>query len=288
MVAVKAIACELPATLGVPLSRLHVPDIRQEVIARGLAAEISGTTIWRWLAADAIKPWTHRSWIFPRDPDFQAKANRVLDLYHRTWDNKPLRPDEYVISADEKTSIQARIRTHPTLPAGPRRTSRVEHEYIRGGATNYLAALDVHHARLFGRCEPRTGIAAFERLVQQVMTTEPYASARRVFFVVDNGSSHRGQASIDRTAKAWPTTKLVHLPIHSSWLNQIEIYFSIVQRKVLAPNDVADLTEIEQRLLSFQHRYEQTAQPFDWKFTRDDLAALLHRLDVHEPLAHAA
>jgi hypothetical protein len=113
---VKAIACELPSRLGLPLSRLFVPDIRAEVLARGLVAEISGTTIWRWLAADAIRPWSHRSWIFPRVPDFQAKAARVLDLYAREWQGELLADDEYVVSADEKTSIQCRCRCHPTLP----------------------------------------------------------------------------------------------------------------------------------------------------------------------------
>jgi DDE superfamily endonuclease len=112
---------------------------------------------------------------------------------------------------------------------------RVEHEYERGGALAYLAAWDVHQARLFGHCEPSTGIQPFGRLVEQVMTSEPYASARRVFWIVDNGSSHRGQASVDRLLGAWPNLRLVHLPVHASWLNQIEIYFSIVQRKVLTP-----------------------------------------------------
>jgi hypothetical protein len=288
VVAVKAIACELPTTLGVPLSRLHVPDIRAEVLSRGLVADVSGTTIWRWLTEDAIKPWTHRSWIFPRDPDFEAKAARVLDLYHRRFNNKALKPDEYVISADEKTSIQARNRKHPTLAPEPGRVMRVEHEYQRRGAVAYLAALDVHHTRLFGRCEPTTGIAPFARLVKQVMTTEPYASAHRVFFIVDNGSSHRGQASIDRMTNNWPTATLIHLPIHSSWLNQIEIYFSIVQRKALTPNDFTDLAEVQSRLLAFQHRYQQTAQPFQWKFTRTDLAGLLDRLAQHDTHPHAA
>lgn len=288
LVAVKAIACELPATLGVPLSRLHVPDIRNEVIGRGLAVDISGTTIWRWLSEDAIRPWTHRSWIFPRDPNFETKAGRVLDLYHRRFDNEPLRPDEYVISTDEKTSIQARIPKHATLPAASGRQPRIEHKYTRGGATNYLAALDVHRAKLFGRCEPHTGIKPFAALVQQVMTSAPYTSARRVFFIADNGSSHRGQASIDRMVKAWPNATLVHLPTHSSWLNQIEIYSSIVQRKVLTPSDFADLDEVPHLLLTFQHRYEQTATPFEWKFTRNDLTVLLQRLDMHEPLPQAA
>jgi hypothetical protein len=157
---------------------------------------------------------------------------------------------------------------------------RVEHEYERGGALAYLAAWDVHQARLFGRCEPSTGIEPFGRLVEQVMTAEPYASARRVFWVVDNGSSHRGQASVDRLQGAWSNLTLIHLPVHASWLNQIEIYFSIVQRKVLTPNDFLDLVEVQRRLVGFQRRYEQTAVPFDWRFTRADLQDLLRRLDI--------
>jgi hypothetical protein len=278
VVAVKALACELPCRLGVPLSRLHVPDIATEVIERGIVAEISGTTIWRWLSEDAIRPWRQRSWIFPRDPDFEAKAGRVLDLYAGSWEAKALGKYDYVISADEKTSIQARIRCHPTLASAPTRTMRVEHEYERGGALAYLAAWDVHQAKIFGRCEPTTGIAPFGRLVEQVMTTEPYASARRVYWVVDNGSSHRGQRAIDRLQERWPNARLVQLPIHASWLNQVEIYFSVVQRKVLTPNDFANLANVEARLLAFERRYEQTAAPFEWRFTRTDLIKLLERL----------
>src|SRR6266536_2194601 len=199
-----------------------------------------------------------------------------------------LSADEYVISADEKTSIQARHRYHPTLPPGAARALRIEHEYDRGGALAYLAAWDVHRARLFGRLEPTTGIQPFGRLVAQVMTTEPYASATRVFWVVDNGSSHRGQASVDRLQGEWANLRLVHLPVHASWLNQIEIYFSVVQRKVVTPNDFTDLAEVEARLLAFQCRYEQTAAPFDWRFTQSDLDRLLRRLEEHEQPARAA
>src|SRR6266542_624218 len=198
VVEVKAIAGELPATLEVPLSRLFVPDIRDEVISRGIVASISESTIWRWLAEDAIRPWTFRSWMFPRDPDFEAKAARVLDLYAGEFEGSPLAKDEYVISADEKTSIQARCRCHPSLPAGVSRAMRVEHEYRRGGALQYLATWDCHRAKIFGLCAPKTGIVPFDRLVHQVMTIEPYASARRVFLDVDNGSSHRAQTSMDR------------------------------------------------------------------------------------------
>jgi hypothetical protein len=278
VVAVKALACELPRRLGVPLSRLHVPEIATEVITRGIVAEISGTTIWRWLSEDAIRPWRQRSWIFPRDPDFEVKAGRVLDLYAHCWEGKALGEHDYVISADEKTSIQARIRRHPTLAPASTRTMRVEHEYDRGGALAYLAAWDVHRAKVFGRCEPTTGIEYFGRLVNQVMSVEPYTSARRVYWVVDNGSSHRGQRAVDRLQQSWPTARLVQLPVHASWLNQIEIYFSIAQRKILTPNDFVDLADVEARLLAFERRYEHTAAPFEWRFTRNDLTKLLERL----------
>ncbi len=249
---------------------------------------ISAATIWRTLRSDAIRPWYHRSWIFPRDPAFAAKAAVVLDLYARIFEGRRLTKREYVISSDEKTSIQARCRCHPTLAPGQARLMRVKHEYDRGGALAYLAAYDVHQARLFGRSEPTTGIEPFGRLVEQVMTVEPYASARRVFWVVDNGSSHRGQASIDRLEGAWPDLRLIHLPVHASWLNQIEIVFSIIQRKVVTPNDFVDLDQITERLAAFEDRYNQTAEPFDWTFTRDDLVRLLARIGELDPAAPAA
>jgi transposase len=233
--AARAIACELPATRGVPLGRWSLAELRTEVLATGLVDDVSTTTLWRWLDEDPIKPWQHRSWIFPRDPDFTTKAGVVLDLYQRRFAGQLLGDDEYVVSADEKTSIQARCRCHPTLPPGAARAMRIEHEYDRGGALAYLAVWDVHQATLFGRCEPATGIAPFGRLVTQVMSTEPYASATPVFWVVDNGSSHRGKASVERLEGEWRNLRLVHLLVHASWLNQVEIYFSVIQRKVLTP-----------------------------------------------------
>ncbi len=182
---VKAIACELPAERGIPLSRFSHADLAAEAVDSGVVQDISASTVRRWLNRDAIRPWRYRSWIFPRDPDFAVKAGRVLDLYARTWQGELLGPDDYVISSDEKTSVQARCRCHPTLPPGLARLMRVNHEYDRGGAVAYLAAYDVHRARVFGRCEPSTGIGPFSRLVEQVMTREPYATARRVFWVVE-------------------------------------------------------------------------------------------------------
>jgi hypothetical protein len=269
----------LPVTHGVPLSRFSRTELHRLVIERGVT-EASASTIWRWLHDDAIKPWQTRSWIFPRDPDFARKAGRVLDLYARIFDGKRLRPDEYVICADEKSQLQALGRRHETVPAGPGRPALVEFEYERGGTLAYLAAWDVHHANLFDGVEERTGIDPFGRLVEQVMTTEPYASARRVFWVVDNGSSHAGKTSIARMQDAWPTARLIHLPVHASWLNQVELYFSILQRKALTPNDFGSLEELAERLLAFADRYRQIARPFDWTFTRRDLERVLERVEA--------
>jgi hypothetical protein len=212
----------------------------------------------------------------------------VLDLYDRRWQGRRLRLDEYVISADEKSQLQALRRRHEDLPPGPERIRRVEFEYWRGGTLAYLAALDVHHATVMGRCAPTTGIVPFGELVEQVMTQEPYASARRVFWVVDNGSSHAGQVSIERMREAWPKATLVHLPIHASWLNQIEIYFSIAQRKVVKPANFADLAALEKRLLAFESRYNATASPFNWRYTKANLNAYLQRVTIHESLSTAA
>ena len=279
IVQVKALACELPATHHVPLSRWSLAELTHHVCHAGLVAQLSGSTLWRWLHQDAIRPWQHRCWIFPRDPDFARKAGRILDLYQRQWQGQALQADEFVISTDEKTSIQARRRRHPTVPPAPRRPMKVEHEYERKGAWTYLAAWDVQRAKLFGRCEAKSGIASFDRLVAQVMGQEPYRTARRVFWIMDNGSSHRGERSVQRLQSRYANVQVIHGPVHASWLNQIEIYFSIIQRKVLAPNDFPNLAAVADRLEQFERHYEAMAQPFEWKFTREDLTKLIHRLD---------
>ncbi len=284
---VKALACQLPAEHEVPLAVWSAPELASEAVAAGIVGSVSASTVRRWLAEDAIKPWQHRSWIFIRDPDFRAKAARVLDLYARVWEGSPLCPDEYVISSDEKTSIQARCRCHPTLAPGKARAMRVNHEYERGGALAYLAAYDVHRAKIFGQCAPTTGITPFMTLVEHVMTQQPYASAERVFWVVDNGSSHRGKAAINRLAERFPNAVMVHTPVHASWLNQVEIFFSILQRKVVSPNDFTNLEQVERRLADFELRYNATARPFQWKFTPTDLDDHLARINQHQQQAAA-
>ena len=280
---IKALACEPPEERNVPLSRWSSHELAAQAVTEGLVEAISSSTVRRWLHADAIKPWRYRSWIFPRDADFAAKASRVLDLYGRVYDGEALGEDDYVISADEKSQLQALRRCHPGRPAGPGHLAQVEFEYERGGTLAYMGAYDVHAARLFGTVAEKTGIVPFMELVDKVMTQEPYASARRVYWVVDNGSSHNGKRSIERMKAAWPNAHLVHLPIHASWLNQIEIVFSVIQRKVIKPADFADLAALADRLCRFEGRYNETARPFDWRFTSSDLASMLERLGALRP-----
>jgi len=281
-------ACQLPAELGLPLSRFSHADLARQAVQRGIVASISGRTVWRWLDADAIKPWRYRSWIFPRDPRFAEKAGRVLDLYQGMWEGQPLGPNDYVISADEKTSIQARGRIAQGMAPAPGRVRRVEFEYQRAGALAYVAAWDVRRAKVFGLCAEATGIETHRRLVDLVMSQEPYRSAERVFWITDNGSSHRGQVAADRLSRWYPNAIQVYTPVHASWLNQIEIYFSVVQRKVLTPNEYPDLLTLTRALLEFQTYYEAIAKPFEWKFTRRDMTEILAKLADYTALPKKA
>lgn len=270
-----ALACERPADKNLPYSRFSAADITRLMVALGLVLAISVSTVRRILRHAAIKPWQVRSWIFPRDPEFREKGCRVLDLYERLWDGKPLGPKDYVICADEKTCIQALGRQHEVVPPSPNHVVLVDSEYKRAGTVAYLAAMDVASGRAFGQVVEKTGIAPFDEFVAEVMQQEPYCSADRVYWIVDNGCSHQPKTFPERLAARFPNAIAVHLPIHASWLNQAEIYFSIVQRKALTPNDLKTTDAVKKRLLEFQESYNQTAKAFKWRFTK---AKLLQRL----------
>src|SRR5512135_2803977 len=275
---IKAIACEKPCELNLPLSRFSLAEIVLWIQQAEVVPAISRSSVWRLLHQAAIRPWYYRSWLFPRDPAFVAKAAPILDLYQRRWQGEPLEPDDYVLSADEKSGLQVLARLHPTLPPGPRQAGRYEFEYVRHGTLAYLAALDVFSGHIFGRIEDTTGIEPFGHLVDQVMQQAPFRSAKRVFWIVDGGSSHHLSTSPARLRACYPNIIVVHTPTHASWLNQIEIYFSILQRKALTPMDAADRLTLTERILCYQEYYNRTAKPFNWKFTRSDLQKRLRAL----------
>lgn len=281
---VASIACDVVARTGNPLSRQSTTDLAQRARDE-LNKPISRSTVWRILDEDAIKPWQYEHWIFPRAANFFEKAAVVLDLYEGYWQGERVDPFDRIISSDEKTSIQARIRCHQTLGPAPGRRRRVEAEYERGGALQSLAAWDVQQGVVMGLCEAKTGIEPFGRLVQRVMEQPVYGSADRVFWVVDNGSSHRGEASMKRMSQAYANAILVHLPVHASWLNQVEVYFSLLQSKVLTPNDSTNLQELELRIKLYEELTNKQPKPFHWRFTKYDLFNLLQRLAKREAAA---
>jgi hypothetical protein len=277
---VHAMACEVVAETEQPLSRQSLADlVRRSRLALG--KPISRSTVWRMLHAAAIKPWQYEHWLFPKDPQFAEKAGPILDLYAGTWEGKRLGSKDYVLSMDEKTSIQARRRSHEEMPPESKQTRRIEAEYERNGALQYLAAWDVHRGIVLGRCEKKTGIKPFGLLVDQVLEEPKYEEATRLFFIVDNGSSHRGQASVKRMNRRDKRIIVVHTPIHASWLNQVEIYFSIIQRKVLTPNDFASLEAVRVRLQLYEELSNRTPRPFAWKFTRQKMLDWLKRASPH-------
>ena len=283
---IQSLACEVVAETEQPLSRQSLADLTNRA-KQTLGRRISRSTVWRVLHDAAIKPWQYDHWIFPRDPAFAKKAARLLDVYAGRWEGQALGPKDFVLSSDEKTSIQARRRCHTETPPRAKRRRRIEPEYKRMGAFQYLAAWDVRRGMVLGRCEAKTGIEPFGRLVEQILDQKPYSEAERLFLVVDNGSSHRGQAAVERLRARDRRLILIHTPVHASWLNQVEIYFSILQRKVLTPNDFADLDALRIRIRLYEELTNQQPKPFAWKFTRQELADWLKRVSPHFPAANA-
>jgi transposase len=280
--AVVSLACQLPAQTGVPLARWTGPELAAELAAQRLASvPVSPSSVLRILAENPVKPWRYQSWIFPRDPAFGAKASVILDLYQGVYQGEPLREGDQVLSFDARPSIQARGRVRATLPAAPGRPVRVEHEYKRHGALALLAGLDVRTGRVFASTPRTTGIGPFMDLVGEVLARPQYRDAPRVFVIVDNGSDHRGKKAADRLRKAHPNAIMIHTPVHASWLSQVEIFFSVIQKKVISPNDFPSLEALSGTLLAFVGRYNRTARPFSWKYTADDLRNLLRHISEH-------
>jgi len=261
-----------------PLSRLSTADLLRVIHQQEGLAAVSQSTLARHLQQQALKPWQYRYWLFPRDPEFVSRACVVLDLYAGFWEGQKLSPTDAVVSADEKSGLQILRRCSPSRPTIPDHVLPVELEYERLGTVAYHAAGDVFRGKIFGRVAETTSMATFNQLLAQVMDQEPYQSNDRVFWVVDGGCAHHRSTFPTRLTGLYPNALAVLLPVHASWLNQIELYFSIVQRKVLTPLDVVDASALTHRLLDFQEYYAERAKPFTWKFTATDLKKRLDAL----------
>jgi len=285
IVFVKVFTCQIPKDLGLPSFKFTYSELAQQMKRQGLAVSPGRKAIWRWLSKNAIRPWCYRSWIWVRDPDFEQEAARVLGLYHELWAGEPSGEKAFIVSFDEKTSIQTRCRAKGTTAPQTGRYGRVEHKYEQMRALVYMTAWDVQRAQILGLCKPQTGIDSFHELVDLVMRQEPYRSADRVFWITDNCSSHRGRSSVTRLQNWYPNAMQVHTSIHANWLNQIEIYFPVLQRKVLTPNNFKNPFDLENRIADFQKSYEIIMKSFRWEFTREDMKKMFATFDDNQKMA---
>lgn len=253
-------ACERPDDRGVSLSQWDCAELARQLVADGVVASISPQTVQRILAAHQLKPWRQHYWLspkVPRDAAFAAQVAHIIDLYTR-----PVAPWEIVLCADEKTSLQPRPRLSPTLPAAPGQPARVEHEYQRRGALNLFAAFDTRSGRVYARTAERKRQIEFIAFLEQIDREVP-ATITMIHVVLDNLRMHKG-----RKVQAWlaehPRFVFHHPPVHCSWMNQVEQWFSILARKRLRIADFADKADLADKLMAYVAHWNQKAHPFHW------------------------
>jgi transposase len=254
------LACERPDRMGYSLSQWDGPELARKLKADGVVQSISADTVARILRSHKLKPWRHHLWLspdVPRDQHFAQQISDLVDLYTR-----PLAEEEMVVCADEKTNLQPRPRLVPTLPTRPGQPTRLEHGYKRAGALHIFAAFDTRTGKVSARTEVRKRQKEFIALLTQLDREIP-SSIRRIWLVLDNSSVHKG-----KQVRAWlaahPRFVCWFLPVHCSWMNQIEQWFSILQRKRLRISDFTDLDHLAERLLAFVAEWNAHAHPFNW------------------------
>jgi transposase len=251
-------ACERPDDRGRSLSFWDCREMARQLAAEGVVPGISPDTVRRVLEHHHLQPWRHHLWLsptVPRDEAFAAAVQEISDLYTR-----PRGDDEVVLGVDEKTSLQPRPRKSPTLAARPQRPVRVEHEYGRCGALNLFAAFDTRTGKVYGMTAERKRQAEFIAFLEQWDRQIP-ATVKTVHVVLDNLRMPKG-----KQVQAWlakhPRFVFHHPPVPCSWMNQVEQWFSILQRKRLRIADFADKAALAERLQAFIAEWNQVAHPF--------------------------
>ena len=269
------LACELPDDARRSLSLWTCAELARTLKRDGVVDSISPQSVQRILASQKLKPWRVHSWLnpkAPRDEAFRATVLNLCDLYTR-----PLLPHERVLSLDEMTSLQPRPRTSATLPAQPGLVPvHLEHPYARKGAVNLFAAFDTRSGEVIGLCRPRKRQVEFIELLEKIDHATP-ASVTLLHLVCDNVSVHHG-----KLVRAWlknhPRFKMHFTPVHCSWMNQVEQWFSILRRKRLAAPNFDDVAALEQAVLSFIVEWNEFARPFKW--TKKSFEKVLAKVDA--------
>lgn len=274
------LACERPDDVGRSLSHWDCAELARQLISDGVVDSISPQTVQRILASHQLKPWRKHLWLssnVPRDEGFCQRVRNICSLYTRK-----LRPGEMVLCVDEKTSLQPRTRKSPTLPAQPGLPVRVEHEYERKGALNLFAAFDTRTGHVYARTAERKRQKEFIEFLEQLDREIP-AEITKLHLVMDNLRMHTG-----KQVKAWlqkhPRFQFHHPPVHCSWMNQVEQWFSILARKRLAIADFADKAALAERLHAFVSEWNEHAHPFQW--TKTSVTKILAKCET--PVALAA
>ena len=276
------LACELPELRGVPLALWDCHELARHLIDDGVVESISAETVRRILASNALKPWQYQMWLspkVPRDAAFAALVGNIAGLYTR-----PLEPGEAVLCVDEKTSIQPRGRTARTLPAEARRPVRVESEYKRDGALNLFAAFNTRNGEVIGWNGTRKRAEEFISFLELIEATIP-AEITRVYLVLDNLRVHKSKA-----VHAWlidhPRFLFQFPPVHCSWMNQVEQWFSILQRKLLRLTNYPGTLFLDQALHRFIAHWNRFKHPFNW--TTRSVARVLAKCEASDALPNAA
>jgi transposase len=254
-------ACERPEHLGRSWSQWDCAELARALVDHGVVDAISSETVRRILASHKLKPWRHHMWLNPkkpRDDAFYACVAALTELYTR-----PLGKHEIVLSLDEKTSLQPRPRRHATKPAHPGNVPNlVEHEYTRDGALHLFAAFDTRTGQVYGQCYRRKRQKEFIPFLEYLDRAMP-ARLTLIHVVCDNVSVHHGK-EVRKWLKRHPRFQFHFTPTHCSWMNQVEQWFSILQRKRLRVADFASKEDLQAKIMQFIAAWNQHAHPFNW------------------------
>jgi len=281
---VTALACSLPRSHGVPLARWSRAELARHVATVPTLPTISARTVGRWLTTEQIHPWRYHSWQHIQEPEtFLQRARPVLRLYEHAV--ALLEQGIWVVCTDEKTSIQARQAQQAPRPATHKHPVHQSPRYKRQGALHLMAALSVADGLVYGQCHMRKRFVDFRSFLETVVVAEAQKrGVQTIALVLDNGSTHASKQlpgfveELARASEGTLTMQLYWLPTNASWLDQIEIWFSILQRKLLQPNHFYNLNELKLAISDFIARYNQTAQPLKWSYTVEQLE---HKLSTH-------
>jgi hypothetical protein len=274
---VTASACSLPKQCQVPLSRWSRAELARRVAQDATLPHISASTVGRWLKAERLRPWRYHAWQHIHDPvAFFRRARPVLEAYVQAL--LLLQAGTWLVCLDEKTSIQAREAEYPPRPATAGKPMLHEARYQRRGARHLFAGLSVADGQVYGTCRPRKCFVDFQAFVHQHIIPEALRrQVHTVTFILDNGTTHAPKQlegwlrEQEQACDGRLRFQILWLPANASWLDQIEIWFSLLQRKCLQPNHFLSTAALETALNEYIAYYNQTAKPINWTYTVQQL-----------------